>query len=65
MNLGTSKANDAQAAFAAVEDNLAPMRERLSDLDERVRGVVREHPVATLLTALTAGYFVGRLIAKR
>jgi hypothetical protein len=65
MDLGTSRANDAQAAFEAVEEKLVPLREGLGELDGRVRVLVREHPVATLLGALTAGYFIGRLIAKR
>jgi len=65
MELGTNRQKDVEAAYEALEDNLAPLRERLSGLDERVRTTVREHPFATLLGALTAGYFVGRLIAKR
>jgi len=54
MKLETAKINDA-----------IPLREGLEELDTRVRLLVREHPVATLIGALTAGYFIGRLIAKR
>ena len=37
-------------------------REALAEFDERVRTFVAEHPVASVVGALTAGYFVGRLL---
>jgi hypothetical protein len=47
------------------EAKLAQMRSVLADMDERVRSVVVDHPVLTLIGAISMGYVVGRLIARR
>jgi len=54
MKLESAKINDA-----------VPLREGLGELDARVRLALQKHTVVTLLGALTAGYLIGRLLAKR
>jgi len=67
MALSTGKANDMNEEFLPIQlqDKIGQLREGLSDVDERVRGFVKERPFASVLGALAAGYFIGRLIAKR
>ncbi len=44
---------------------LSRLREGLEDFDQRTRSLVREHPIASVLGAVAAGYLVGRLLSGR
>lgn len=44
---------------------ISRVREGLAELDQRTRSVVREHPIASVIGAVAAGYFVGRLLSGR
>jgi ElaB/YqjD/DUF883 family membrane-anchored ribosome-binding protein len=49
--------------LAEARDQLARASGELAHLDERVRQLVRERPVATLLGAALVGHLIGRLVA--
>ena len=44
---------------------LSEAREVLAEFDERTRLFVRDHPVASGVGAVAAGFFLGRLIVRR
>lgn len=45
-------------------EKVEALKEGLETFDENLRDTVREHPVACFVTALAAGYLVGRLVAR-
>jgi hypothetical protein len=45
-------------------EKLARASGELENLDQRVRALVRERPVATLLAAAFAGHLIGRLFSS-
>jgi ElaB/YqjD/DUF883 family membrane-anchored ribosome-binding protein len=45
-------------------DKISHMSGELDQLDVRVRELVRERPVATLLAAAGVGYLIGRLVSS-
>lgn len=49
--------------LSEAREQLARASGQLAHLDERVRELVRERPVATLLGAAFAGLLIGRLVA--
>jgi hypothetical protein len=40
------------------------VQERLQELDQRVRKLCREHPVAMLVGTLAVGFVVGRIVTR-
>jgi len=67
MALSTGKANDTNEQFLPIQlqDKIGQLRDGLGDADVRVRSFVKERPFASVFGALAAGYFLGRLIARR
>jgi len=51
-----------QEAADGLQDQVEPV---LADLDQRARQLVSDHPIATLLGAVAAGYLAGRVLARR
>lgn len=47
-----------------VPEDLAAVRTKLLDLENQARTLVRERPVAALLTAVGFGYLVARLFSR-
>ncbi len=50
---------------AEVGERLDDVRDGAEELDHRIRQTVAQHPLMCVSAALLAGYFVGRLIARR
>jgi len=48
-----------------MRENVARAREGLSRADDRVQRFVRGRPVTALFAALTAGFLLGRIMARR
>jgi len=44
------------------EAQLAQLRERMGEINERVVGFIRERPGTAILIALGAGYLIGRML---
>jgi ElaB/YqjD/DUF883 family membrane-anchored ribosome-binding protein len=45
-------------------EQLTRVNDQLEQVDQRVRQLVRERPVAMLLAAAFAGHLIGRLISR-
>jgi len=50
--------------ISQAREQLARATGELENLDERVRELVRERPIATLLAAAFVGHLVGRLFSS-
>lgn len=48
-----------------VREQLTRVHDQLEQVDHRVRQLVRERPLVTLLAAAFAGHLLGRLLAGR
>jgi ElaB/YqjD/DUF883 family membrane-anchored ribosome-binding protein len=46
-------------------EQLARASDQLEQVDQKVRQLVRERPVAMLLAAAFAGHLIGRLVSRR
>jgi ElaB/YqjD/DUF883 family membrane-anchored ribosome-binding protein len=44
------------------EERIDAVAEQARDLDRRARAFVREHPTATVLSAVALGFLLGRLL---
>jgi ElaB/YqjD/DUF883 family membrane-anchored ribosome-binding protein len=56
-------ARDALARALPIDDEqLDAVAEQVRDLDRRARAFVREHPTATVLSAVAVGFLLGRLL---
>ena len=63
---GTQQMADrAREIHARVAPQLEEARRNLSDLNERVKSFVREHPGTCLIGALAFGFVVGKIAARR
>ena len=51
-------------ALDQAREQLTQLGTQLEDVDRRVRQLVRERPVATLIAAAFAGHILGRLVAR-
>ena len=51
-------------ALDQAREQITQLGAQLEDVDQRVRQLVRERPVATLIGAALLGHVVGRLIAR-
>jgi ElaB/YqjD/DUF883 family membrane-anchored ribosome-binding protein len=49
--------------WSEAREQLARASGELTHLDKRVRELVRERPIATLLAAALVGHLIGRLVA--
>lgn len=49
--------------LADAREQLSRVSHELEHVDRRARELIREHPVAALLTAAFVGHLVGRLVA--
>ena len=66
-----AEAASAEAASGNEHDDLAALRERIkglqdevSDVDKRIRTLLRERPLTALATAAVAGFVLGRVIGR-
>lgn len=50
--------------WAEAREQLTRVNEQLEQVDQRVRQLVRERPIAMLLAAAFAGHLLGRLLAR-
>jgi len=51
-------------AAAHAQPGVAPFEFNVTDLEQQARTLIRQRPVAALLTALGVGYLVARLFAR-
>ena len=53
----------------ALEERLGPKleeaKQRLSNLNERTKGFIRDNPGASLIGAAALGFLVGRLVSRK
>ncbi len=58
----------AEGQAPSFEERLGPQwekaKERLSELDKRASGFIREHPIGCLVGALALGYVIGRIASR-
>ncbi len=54
-----------QGLRTKVGRQLAEANPSIARLDERIQGFARQKPVTAALIALTAGFFIGRLVSRR
>lgn len=54
-----------QGLRTKVARHLAEANPDIARLDERIQGFARQRPVTAALIALTAGFFIGRLVSRR
>ena len=47
-----------------MKGTMGDMRETMGEMSGRVGGMVREHPVATILAGVGIGFLVGRLLSR-
>jgi hypothetical protein len=52
----------ARRISSEAEEQLDVLRERLSELNERVTGFIRERPGTSILIALGCGWLIGRML---
>jgi ElaB/YqjD/DUF883 family membrane-anchored ribosome-binding protein len=58
-----NSARDALSRVLPVDDErIDAVAEQARDLDRRARAFVREHPTATVLSAVALGFLLGRLL---
>ena len=50
--------------YTPAVDSIRYLRTEIGDLDQEVRGFVREKPLLALGLAIAAGYLVGRVLAR-
>jgi ElaB/YqjD/DUF883 family membrane-anchored ribosome-binding protein len=66
MSGGNGVVNTARDALARAlpidDERLDAVAEQARDLDRRARAFVREHPTATVLSAVALGFLLGRLL---
>jgi len=66
MTAATDKVMDDLEDFEeSMDERIDDLRERAEEIDVTIRRAVREHPFLSLAGAVTAGYLLGRLIARR
>ena len=46
---------------SGVEDQFVELRQRMSEMSERVVAKIRDRPISSLLIAAAAGYLMGRI----
>jgi hypothetical protein len=63
-DMATMKSATASGA-TAMADTVKDVQTELGQLDERMRAFVKERPIMALLSAVAAGYLVGRVLRRR
>jgi hypothetical protein len=61
-DMATTKS--AMASGDSMSATAGEMRDELQDLDQRLRLFVKERPIMALLSAVAAGYMVGRILRR-
>ena len=61
----TTTSNLASSTQRQVGDMANDLRSELERYDRELRAVVKERPVVALLSAVAAGYLLGRLFRRR
>ena len=61
----TTTSNLASNAEGQITDMTNDLRSELERYDRELRAAVKERPVVALLSALAAGYLLGRLFRRR
>jgi ElaB/YqjD/DUF883 family membrane-anchored ribosome-binding protein len=64
-NMALAATNLKHGKHTSTESNLQPVWDGLREADGKVRELIETKPFAVLAVALTAGYFLGRLISRR
>lgn len=59
--MATTKSATASGTLADTADE---MRSEIQDLDQRLKVFVKERPIMALLSAVAAGYLVGRVLRR-
>ncbi len=59
--MATTKSATASGTLADTADE---MRSEIQDLDQRLKVFVKERPIMALLSAVAAGYLVGRILRR-
>jgi hypothetical protein len=65
MMATTTTSNLASNTQRQVSDMTNDLRSELERYDRELRAVVKERPVVALLSAVAAGYLLGRLFRRR
>jgi len=47
------------------EKSMQQVRQRMSDVNERIISFIKERPTTCLLGAVAAGFVIGRLVSRR
>lgn len=61
----TTTSNVAENASRQVNEIGSELRSEFERVDRELRAIVQERPVVALLSAVAAGYLVGRLLRRR
>lgn len=61
----TTTSNVAENASRQVNDIGNELRSEFERVDRELRSIVRDRPVVALLSAVAAGYLLGRLLRRR
>lgn len=62
--MATTKPATASGSGTTMADTANEMRSELEHLDERLKAFVKERPIMALLSAVAAGYLVGRVLRR-
>lgn len=66
MSSGNGVVDTARQALSRAlpidDEQLDAVTDQIRDLDHRARAFVREHPTATVLSAVALGFLLGRLL---
>lgn len=61
--MATTKSATASGG-ASLADTADEMRSEIQDLDQRLKVFVKDRPILALLSAVAAGYLVGRVLRR-
>ncbi len=61
--MATTKSASASGA-RMLSESTGDMRAELERIDEELRGFVKERPILALLSAVAAGYVLGRILRR-
>ena len=62
--MATTKSATAGGGGTAMAETASEVRSELEQLDARLRVFVKERPIMALLSAVAAGYVVGRVLRR-
>jgi hypothetical protein len=65
MMATTTTSNVAASASRQVNEMGNELRSEFERVDRELRAIVQERPIVALLSAVAAGYLIGRLLRRR